>query len=268
MKNKGLKFEIQNFKSINEKITVNVDSKGRVCSGDKLHKTNKILAFKHITSMILNKYKIILSTDYIPTDLCRYNESQNIIFSIEIPIDGREYLYTVEHSTSSIIQEQLFLIKGHDHTLLFSSGISTINTNEEAFKEGACANKLGFGKGINRLFLWACDQDSGAISGSILSYINKFKIFNIKHEIYFYAIRDYKSLLSGLKCHIPNLIDIHLKNGFVEYMVNSNRYIVSFNDESERTIGLIKSKAFINSLADDEVAIIDDKDYYFTLKGR
>ena len=132
-------------------------------------KTNILTAMSVMRTLILNKYKIIQSTDTLPYTPFRLNtitKESSTSFEMVFFIDEKKYRYGFELDSATIYSEWLFEDeKGKEAKLFYRDIDEEDYVNNKKFKEGyVYFDKLNKKIDIaqNQLFLWVCDRLANA----------------------------------------------------------------------------------------------------------
>ncbi|MEY4505097.1 MAG: hypothetical protein RL154_1394 [Pseudomonadota bacterium] len=193
-----LQFSVNNFRSIKDTVTFSMLSEEKNSNINKIRnykllqsavlyganasgKSNIFGAMSYMASVVLNKPKIIQSTDelpYFPFRLSTETEKASSSFEIVFFIGDIKYRYGFEADNLEVYAEWLFAdTKGREAKLFYRDSTEQyINT---IFKEGIKFfdkknSKISVAK--NQLLLWKCDQNDGEVSKTILQW---FKGFNV-----------------------------------------------------------------------------------------
>lgn len=168
-------FPIQKYELLQSAILYGANASG---------KSNFLKAMAFMRSIVLNKDKIILSTDrfpHYPFKLSTETEDSSSSFEMVFFIKGIKYRYGFEIDDSTVYAEWLYADeKGKESKLFYRDIEEELYVNRIKFKEGL---KLKVSK--NQLFLWKCDQEGGEVSASILEWFNHLNMIDgIEHEQY------------------------------------------------------------------------------------
>lgn len=194
-----LQFKANNFRSIKEPIilsmqTASKDEKNYFDEGkyqllntavlygpNASGKSNILAALKYMKYIVLNRTKVMQSTDTLPYDPFRLStetELSSSSFEIIFFVDDIKYRYGFELDETTIFSEWLFADENGRESKLFYRDIDEDDyVNKDTFKEGFVFfdkenKKIKISK--NRLFLWKCDEDEGFVSQLILHWFNNF----------------------------------------------------------------------------------------------
>lgn len=205
-----LQFSVNNFRSIKDTVTFSMacaskdnDNFFSVRKYDLLHsavvyganasgKSNLLRAMAFMAKIVLNKTKVIQSTDTLPYDpfkLSTSTKDASSSFEIVFFIDETKYRYGFELDSTTVYSEWLYADeKGKEAKLFYRDDEESHYVNPQKFKEGFAffddeLSKIKISK--NQLFIWKCDQNDGEISKSILNWFNRFNLIDgISHEGY------------------------------------------------------------------------------------
>jgi len=175
-KDTGNCFSHRNYNLLQSSIIYGANASG---------KSNFLRAMAFMGNFILNKYKILQSTDILPHEpfkLCDDTEDSSSTFEIVFFISETKYRYGFEIDNKQVYSEWLFADKkGKEAKLFFRDTEESEYVNSNKFKEG----NVFFDKkeektkvSSNQLFIWKCDQNDGEISKSILKWFNKFNMID------------------------------------------------------------------------------------------
>lgn len=169
-------FPIKKYKLLQSAIIYGANASG---------KSNFLKAMAFMQRIVLNKDKIILSTDrfpHYPFQLSTETEDSSSSFEMVFFIDEIKYRYGFEIDNTTVYAEWLYADENGKESKLFYRDIDEdeFYVNRIKFKEGL---KLKVSK--NQLFLWKCDQEGGKISASILHWFSHLNMIDgIEHEQY------------------------------------------------------------------------------------
>jgi AAA15 family ATPase/GTPase len=182
-KDEGNSFKIRKYELLNSAIIYGANASG---------KSNLLKAMSFMGMLVLNKSKVIQSTDTLPHEPFRLNiETENSSTSFEIVffINEIKYRYGFELDKSTVYSEWLYADeKGKESKLFYREDNEDNYVNQNKFKEGYSfydnsKSKINISK--NQLFIWKCDQDGGEISKNILNWFNHFNFIDgMEHESY------------------------------------------------------------------------------------
>ncbi|MGD9718118.1 MAG: ATP/GTP-binding protein, partial [Sulfurimonadaceae bacterium] len=156
-------------------------------------KSNLLRAMAFMRNMVLNKNKVIQSTDTLAHDPFRLNTSTkdaSSTFEMVFFIGEVKYRYGFEADKTTVYSEWLFEdTSGRKEAKLFYRDADEGHyVNKTRFAEGyaffdAASSKIKVSK--NQLFLWKCDQNDGEIAISILQWFKGFNLIDgIEHRGY------------------------------------------------------------------------------------
>ena len=231
-----LEFTVSNFRSIKDPVTFSMVADKKKSSNsfrirfyDLLNssviyghnasgKSNVVKALAFMKEFVLNKSKVIQSTDKLPHEPFKLStETENASSSFEIVffIGGIKYRYGFESDSEIIYSEWLFADeRGKEAKLFFrDKEEETQYVNTIKFREGLVGKNKMLDRllakvrddkkyedmvkelydkpevsktvGDNQLFLWKCDQGGGRISKTILKWFDNLNIVDsINHHEY------------------------------------------------------------------------------------
>lgn len=199
-----LQFTVNNFLSIKEKATFSMLDSSKedknsfsirdynllrtsvIYGANASGKTNILKAMSFMRTLVLNKYKIIQSTDILPYSPFRLNTStkeSSSSFEMVFFIDEKKYRYGFELDSTTIYSEWLFEDeKGKEAKLFYRDIDEEDYVNNQKFKEGysffdKSNKKINIAQ--NQLFLWVCDRLANSdISKSILKWFSNFNMLD------------------------------------------------------------------------------------------
>jgi len=155
-------------------------------------KSNFLRALAFMSRFILNRFKILQSTDKLPHEpfkLSIETEDTSSKFEIVFFVGNIKYRYGFEMDSENIYAEWLFADEKGKEAKLFIRDIDENDyVNPNKFKEGfkfydKKNQKIKIAK--NQLFIWKCDQEDGEISKSILKWFNNFNMIDgMDHQGY------------------------------------------------------------------------------------
>ncbi|MCG3692717.1 AAA family ATPase [Aliarcobacter butzleri] len=198
-----LQFSVSNYRSIKDKITFSMLSSSKnentfkikkynllnsavIYGANASGKSNLLRAMAFMGRIVLNKTKVIQSTDTLPHDPFRLNSSTqdaSSIFEIVFFIDEIKYRYGFELDNTTVYSEWLYADeKGKEAKLFYRDADDEEYVNSQKFKEGYPFfdnSKSKIKISSNQLFIWKCDrEDDGIISKSILKWFNRFNLID------------------------------------------------------------------------------------------
>ncbi|MDD5373075.1 MAG: ATP-binding protein [Sulfurimonas sp.] len=176
-------FEVRNYNLLKSSIIYGANASG---------KSNLLKAMAFMGRLVLNRYKIMQSTDLLPHDPYRLSvetENESSTFEIVFFIDEIKYRYGFETDSEVVYSEWLYADeKGKEAKLFFRDVEESDYVNPNKFKEGydffnKKEEKIKIAK--NQLFIWKCDQSDGEISKAILGWFNQFNMIDgMEHDGY------------------------------------------------------------------------------------
>lgn len=196
-----LQFSVSNYRSIKDTITLSMLSSSENENSFKIKKynllnsaviyganasgkSNLLRAMGFMGRIVLNKTKVIQSTDTLPHDPFRLNISTkdaSSTFEIVFFIDEIKYRYGFELDNTTVYAEWLYANeKGKEAKLFYRDSEEEEYVNPK-FKEGYIFfdnSKSKIRVSLNQLFIWKCDQDGGEISKSILKWFSRFNLID------------------------------------------------------------------------------------------
>lgn len=182
-KDEGNSFEFRNYNLLKSSIIYGANASG---------KSNLLKAMAFMGRLVLNRYKIMQSTDLLPHDpylLSTETENESSTFEIVFFVEETKYRYGFEIDSEAVYSEWLYADeKGKEAKLFFRDLEESDYVNPNKFKEGynffnKKEEKIKIAK--NQLFIWKCDQADGEISKAILGWFNKFNMIDgIDHKGY------------------------------------------------------------------------------------
>ena len=199
-----LQFSVNNYRSIKDTVTFsmacgakdndNFFSIGKydllpsavIYGANASGKSNLLRAMAFMRNMVLNKDKVIQSTDTLKHDPFRLNTSTkdaSSTFEIVFFIGEVKYRYGFEADGIAVYSEWLFEDKTgrKEAKLFFRDADEEEYVNEKRFQEGYIFFDTKRSKikiSINQLFIWKCDQNDGEISKSILQWFKNFNLID------------------------------------------------------------------------------------------
>ncbi len=176
-KDEGNSFEKRKYNLLKSAILYGANASG---------KSNFLRAMAFMSRFVLNKYKIIQSTDKLPHDPFRLStetEDSSSSFEIVFFIDNIKYRYGFEIDSELVYSEWLYADeKGKEAKLFYRDIDEKEYVNPNKFIEGykffdKKDEKINVSP--NQLFIWKCDNEKdGVISKSILTWFNKFNMID------------------------------------------------------------------------------------------
>ncbi len=198
-----LQFSVNNYRSIKDTVTFSMLSssknensfKGKkynllnsavIYGANASGKSNLLRAMAFMGRIVLNKTKVIQSTDTLPHDPFRLNSSTqdaSSTFEIVFFIDETKYRYGFELDSTTVYSEWLYADeKGKEAKLFYRDSEDEEYVNKHKFKEGNRFfddKKLEINILPNQLLIWECDRTKdGIISKSILKWFSRFNLID------------------------------------------------------------------------------------------
>jgi len=181
-KDKERCFKIRNYELLNSAVIYGANASG---------KSNVLSAMSFMKNVVLNKMKVIQSTDTLPHDPFKLNtatQDASSTFEIIFFIGTAKYRYGFEMDTTTVYAEWLYADEKGKEAKLFYREADEEEYVNPSFKEGYQffdKKNLKINISKNQLFLWKCDQNDGEISKSILNWFKYINIINgISHDGY------------------------------------------------------------------------------------
>lgn len=176
-KDEGNSFEKRKYNLLKSAILYGANASG---------KSNFLRAMAFMSKFVLNKYKIIQSTDKLPHEPFRLStetEDASSIFEIVFFVDDIKYRYGFEIDNELVYSEWLYADeKGKEAKLFYRDVEEKEYVNPNKFVEGykffdKKDEKVNVSP--NQLFIWKCDNEKdGVISKSILNWFNQFNMID------------------------------------------------------------------------------------------
>jgi len=168
-KDRGNSFKVKKYKLLQSAIVYGANASG---------KSNFLKAIAFMRRVVLNRDKIILSTDrlpHYPFQLSTETEDSSSSFEMVFFIDEIKYRYGFELDNTTVYAEWLYADENGKESKLFYRDIDEdeLYVNRIKFKEG-----LRLKVARNQLFLWKCDQEGGEISASILKWFSRLNMID------------------------------------------------------------------------------------------
>ena len=235
-----LQFSVNNFKSIKDTVTFSMATASKdenncfqvreyellnsavIYGSNASGKSNLLKAMAFMGEMVLNKPKIMQSTDEIPHYPFKLNsETANASSGFEIVyfFNDIKYRYGFEIDNTTVYSEWLYADENGKESKLFYRELDKDSyVNPQTFKEGYIffdseKSKINIAK--NQLFIWKCDQNEGEISNSILGWFNRFNLIDGMNHIGYINYTMNKMKKDDFKNEIINLVktaDIGIDN--------------------------------------------------------
>lgn len=199
-----LQFSVNNFRSIKDTVTFSMATASKdnenffpvrnyelltssvIYGANASGKSNVLKAMAFMGKVVLNKTKVIQSTDKLPHDPFRLNTSTqdaSSTFEIVFFIDEIKYRYGFEMDDTTVYSEWLYADKkGKEAKLFYRDSEDKEYVNPKEFKEGFIffdniKSKVKVSN--NQLFIWKCDrEDDAIISKSILKWFSHFNLID------------------------------------------------------------------------------------------
>ena len=197
-------FKIRNYELLRSAVFYGANASG---------KSNVLKAMSFMGNVVLNKSKVIQSTDDLPYDPFRLNtatEDSSSTFEIVFFIDEVKYRYGFEIDKTTVYSEWLYAdTNGKEAKLFYRDQDEQEYVNPNEFEEGFIFfnkkdSKIKISK--NQLFIWKCDRDDGEVSNSILKWFTSFNMIDgLKHHEYINYTMD-KMENDEFKNKIVNLV--------------------------------------------------------------
>jgi len=182
-KDEGNSFELRDYTLLSSSIIYGANASG---------KSNLLKAIAFMGRLVLNRDKIIQSTDLLPHDpyrLATETENESSTFEVVFFVGETKYRYGFEGDSEVVYSEWLFADdKGKEAKLFYRDVEASDYVNPNKFKEGydffnKKDEKIKIAK--NQLFIWKCDQSDGEISKAILGWFNQLNMIDgIEHDGY------------------------------------------------------------------------------------
>ncbi len=175
-KDAGNFFSIKKYKLLQSAIIYGANASG---------KSNFLKAMAFMRRVVLNRDKVILSTDrlpHYPFKLSTETEDSSSSFEMVFFVNEVKYRYGLEVDNTTVYSEWLYADENGKESKLFYRDIdeNEIYVNRIKFKEG-----LKLKVSTNQLFIWKCDQEGGKISASILKWFSHLNMIDgIENEQY------------------------------------------------------------------------------------
>jgi len=205
-----LQFRVNNFRSIKDTATFSMLTSSKdegncfekrdysllrssiIYGANASGKSNLLKAMAFMSQLVLNRYKIMQSTDKLPHDPYRLSmetEKESSTFEIVFFVGETKYRYGLEVDREVVYSEWLYADeKGKEAKLFYRDSEELDYVNPNKFKEGydffnKKEEKIKIAK--NQLFIWKCDQSDGEISKAILGWFNQFNMIDgMEHDGY------------------------------------------------------------------------------------
>ncbi|KFN39293.1 MAG: hypothetical protein JU82_07700 [Sulfuricurvum sp. MLSB] len=192
-KDEGNCFEKRDYSLLRSSIVYGANASG---------KSNLLKAMAFMNQLVLNRHKIMQSTDRLPHDPYRLStetENESSTFEIVFFVGETKYRYGFEIDSKVVYSEWLFADEKGKEAKLFLRDTEEPNyVNPNKFKEGydffnKKEEKIKIAN--NQLFIWKCDQADGEIAKSILHWFSRFNLIDgMEHEGYIdYTMKQMKN---------------------------------------------------------------------------
>ena len=217
LKDEGNIFETKKYKLLNSAVLYGSNASG---------KSNVLKAMAFMHAMVLNKHKIIQSTDRLPHSpfkLSSETEAASSSFEIVFFQSDLKYRYGFESDQKTVFSEWLFLDeKGKESKLFYRDLEDESYVNPNKFIEGIRFfdkknKKINIAD--NQLLIWKCDQEDGEISKNILAWFKNFNLVDgMKHENYInFTMKKMEcSAFRGKMVDLIKTADIGIEDVFVD----------------------------------------------------
>jgi AAA15 family ATPase/GTPase len=174
-KDKERCFKIRNYELLNSAVIYGANASG---------KSNVLRAMAFMRQVVLNKMKVIQSTDTLPHEPFKLNTSTqdaSSTFEIIFFIGMTKYRYGFEMDTTTVYAEWFYADEKGKEAKLFYREADEEEYVNPSFKEGYQFFDKKSAKikiSPNQLFLWKCDQDDGEISRNVLNWFNSLNVID------------------------------------------------------------------------------------------
>ncbi len=227
-----LQFSVNNYKSIKDTITFSMATSSKdegnsfnigkyellksaiIYGANASGKSNFLKAMAFMGKIVLNKHKVIQSTDtleHFPFKLNTDTQNSSSTFEIVCFINNIKYRYGFEMDDTTVYAEWLYADeKGKESKLFYRDVEEDDYVNPTKFEVGIkFFNKknIKIEVPINELFIWKCDkEEDGEIAKSILKWFSKFNMIDgMEHDGYIgFAMEQMKN--EEFKNEIINLV--------------------------------------------------------------
>ncbi len=206
-----LQFSVNNYRSIKDTATLSMATASKdndnffsvrhydllksavIYGANASGKSNLLRAMAFMGRLVLNKTKVIQSTDTLPHDPFKLNTSTkeaSSSFEVVFFVDEIKYRYGFELDNTTVYSEWLYADEnGKEAKLFYRDTDDAHYVNPQKFKEGyqffdKANNKIKIAS--NQLFLWKCDrEDDGIISKTILRWFSRLNLIDgLEHRGY------------------------------------------------------------------------------------
>ncbi|MBQ9205165.1 MAG: ATP-binding protein [Treponema sp.] len=189
-----IQFSVSNFKSIKDEAVLSLVSgssnkMGNTVFVDNLDilpsavlyganasgKSALIEAFAMMRDIVLNKNRIMLSTDELPANpflLSTETENAATVFDIIFESSGKRYKYGFEYDIGCVYSEYLYVYESVRPTCVFDFDVEEESKISERYKE----LKRIKGKNKNFLFLWLADQTGNECANEVLHWFKECSV--------------------------------------------------------------------------------------------
>ena len=177
-------FSVRNYDLLKSAVIYGANASG---------KSNLLRAIAFMGRLVLNKTKVLQSTDTLPHDPFKLNTSTkdaSSSFEVVFFVDKTKYRYGFELDSTTIYSEWLYADENGKEAKLFYRDADDVHyVNRQKFKEGyQFFNKANKKIKItsNQLFLWKCDRESdGIIAKTILQWFSRLNLIDgLEHRGY------------------------------------------------------------------------------------
>lgn len=259
-----LQFSVSNYRSIKDKITFSMLSSSKnentfkikkynllnsavIYGANASGKSNLLRAMAFMGRIVLNKTKVIQSTDTLPHDPFRLNSSTqdaSSIFEIVFFINEIKYRYGFELDNTTVYSEWLYADeKGKEAKLFYRDADDEEYVNSQKFKEGYPFfdnSKSKIKISSNQLFIWKCDrEDDGIISKSILKWFNRFNLIDgLDHGGY-------------ISYTMKKMEDLNFKNEMIKLVKTADIGIEDITIEEDVPLDMIEKLSLPTSIKEE-----------------
>lgn len=184
-----IRFMVNNFKSIKETLELSLVSGSNNKMGNTMKigkldilpsaaiyganasgKTNVLEAFAMMRRIVLNKDKIMQSTDCLPYDpfrLCTETETSPTVFDIVFTIGDVKYKYGFEYDSEIVYSEWLTVFENDIPNRIFEFDIDTGYIHNKDIKEIHDVHEMN-----DSLYLWELDRRGYKYAVDVLSWFS------------------------------------------------------------------------------------------------
>jgi len=239
-KDEGNSFKTRKYNLLKSAILYGANASG---------KSNFLRSMAFMSKFVLNKYKIIQSTDKLPHEPFRLStETENTSSNFEITffIDDIKYRYGFEIDNKLVYSEWLYADeKGKEAKLFYRDAEEKEYVNPNRFIEGySFFNKKDEKINVseNHLFIWKCDQENGEISKAILNWFNRFNMIDgMDHNGY-------------INFTMEKMENEEFKNKIIELVKTADIGIDDIQVEKEEVpLDIIEKLKFLDFLKDEMI---------------